>query len=47
MSLECEINIFAFKDPGVQITAGFFIFLSQLKFYFPPPPFIFISIFNF
>ena len=45
MSLECEINIFAFKDPGVQITAGFFIFLSQLKFYSPAPPPVYFYIY--
>lgn len=42
MSLECEINIFAFQDPGVQITANFLFLLSQLKFYFPPCLFLYL-----
>ena len=45
MSLESEINIFAFKDPGVQITANFLFFKSVEVLF--PPLFIFISFFNF
>ena len=36
MSLECEINIFAFKDPGVQITTDF-LFFKSVEVLFPPP----------
>ena len=41
MSLECEINIFAFQDPGVQITADF-LFFKSVEVLFPPCLFLYL-----